>query len=100
VQVTFKKTDFKDDEIVFTARSLGGSSLIPDSDYNKTQFAFSALSEAGVNGLNKTELTNYLAGKQVSVNPFISNYTEGISGRTTQRIWELQWNLSMHILQD
>ena len=58
-KVTFKKTDFKDDEIVFTARSLGGSSLIPDADYNKTQFAFSALSEAGVNGLNKTELTNY-----------------------------------------
>ncbi|MCT3756290.1 insulinase family protein [Elizabethkingia anophelis] len=84
-KVTFKKTDFKDDEIVFTARSLGGSSLIPDADYNKTQFAFSALSEAGVNGLNKTELTNYLAGKQVSVNPFISNYTEGISGRTTQK---------------
>ena len=25
----FQKTDFKDDEIVFTARSLGGSSLYP-----------------------------------------------------------------------
>ncbi len=84
-KVTFKKTDFKDDEILFTARSLGGSSLIPDADYNKTQFAFSALSEAGVNGLSKTDLTNYLAGKQVSVNPFISNLTEGISGRTNQK---------------
>ncbi|WP_407483206.1 M16 family metallopeptidase [Elizabethkingia meningoseptica] len=84
-KVTFKKTDFKDDEILFTARSLGGSSLIPDADYNKTQFAFSALSEAGVNGLSKTDLTNYLAGKQVSVNPFISNLTEGVSGRTNQK---------------
>jgi len=84
-KVTFKKTDFKDDEIVFTARSLGGSSLIPDAEYNKTQFAYSALPEAGVNGLSKSDLTNYLAGKQVSVNPFVGNYVEGISGRTSQK---------------
>lgn len=84
-KVTFKKTDFKDDEIVFTARSLGGSSVINDADFNKTQFAYSALAEAGVNGLSKGDLTNYLAGKQVSVNPFIGNLTEGINGRTTQK---------------
>lgn len=84
-KVTFKKTDFKDDEIVFSARSMGGSSLINDTDYNKTQFAFPALSEAGVNGFSKSDLTNYLAGKQVSVNPTISSLFEGVSGRTTQK---------------
>ncbi|MBQ0152650.1 MAG: insulinase family protein [Chryseobacterium sp.] len=85
VKVTFKKTDFKDDEIVFTARSLGGSSLLNDTDYNKTQFAFNALTEAGVNGLSKSDLTNYLAGKQVNVSPFISTYVDGISGRSSQK---------------
>ncbi|SIS79776.1 zinc protease [Chryseobacterium ureilyticum] len=84
-KVTFKKTDFKDDEIVFTARNLGGNSIIPDADYNKTQFAFGALSEAGVGGVSKADLTNYLAGKQVSVNPMISTLFEGISGKTTQK---------------
>jgi zinc protease len=84
-KVTFKKTDFKDDEIVFSARSMGGSSLIPDADFNKTQFAFAALSEAGVNGLSKSDLTNYLAGKQVSVNPSVTPLYEGISGRTTKK---------------
>ncbi|CAA7194050.1 M16 family metallopeptidase [Chryseobacterium potabilaquae] len=84
-KVTFKKTDYKDDEIVFSARSLGGSSLIPDVDYNKVQFAFSALTEAGVNGYSKSELTNYLAGKQVSVNPSIGSLTEGVSGKTTRK---------------
>jgi len=84
-KVTFRKTDFKDDEIVFTARSLGGTSLINDADFNKTQFAFAALPEAGVNGLSKGDLTKYLAGKQVNVNPFIGNLTEGINGRTTQK---------------
>lgn len=84
-KVTFKKTDFKDDEIVFSARSLGGNSLLSDADYNKTQFAYQALTEAGVNGASKAELTNYLAGKQVSVNPYISSTLEGISGRTNQK---------------
>ncbi|MCY0979057.1 insulinase family protein [Chryseobacterium wangxinyae] len=84
-KVTFKKTDFKDDEIVFTARSLGGNSLLNDADYNKTQFAYNALMEAGVNGLSKADLTNYLAGKQLSVNPFVSGIVEGVSGRTSQK---------------
>lgn len=84
-KVTFKKTDFKDDEIVFTARSMGGSSLINDADFNKTQFAFPALSEAGVNGFSKADLTNYLAGKQANVNAMIGPYYEGISGRTNQK---------------
>lgn len=84
-KVTFKKTDFKDDEIVFSARSIGGNSLISDADFIKTQFAFSALSEAGVGGLSKADLTNYLAGKQVSVNPMIGPYFEGISGRSSQK---------------
>ncbi len=84
-KVTFKKTDYKDDEIIFSARSLGGSSLLSDNDYVKTQFAFAALPEAGVNGYNKTDLTNYLAGKQVFVAPYIYNTSEGLSGRTTQK---------------
>lgn len=84
-KVTFKKTDFKDDEIVFSARSMGGSSLINDVDFNKTQFAFPALPEAGVNGFTKADLTNYLAGKQANVNAMIGPYYEGISGRTNQK---------------
>jgi zinc protease len=84
-KVTFKKTDFKDDEIVFTARSMGGSSLISDEDFRKTQFAFPALSEAGVNGFSKADLTNYLAGKQANVNAMVGPYYEGISGRTNQK---------------
>ncbi len=84
-KVTFKKTDFKDDEIVFTARSMGGSSLINDEDFKKTQFAFPALSEAGVNGFSKADLTNYLAGKQANVNAMVGSYYDGISGRTNQK---------------
>ncbi|TLX24700.1 insulinase family protein [Chryseobacterium indologenes] len=85
IKVTFKKTDFKDDEILFAAVSLGGSSIIPDADYNKTQFAFDALLEAGIGGLSKTDLTHYLAGKQVSASSYISGLTEGVSGTSSKK---------------
>ncbi|WP_288436497.1 insulinase family protein [uncultured Chryseobacterium sp.] len=84
-KVTFKKTDFKDDEIVFSAISLGGVSVIPDDDYNKTKFAFDALLEAGLAGLSKTDLSHYLAGKQVSVSSYIGGPAEGISGTSSKK---------------
>ncbi len=84
-KVTYKKTDFKDDQIVFTARSLGGSSLLGDADYLKTQHAFGALAEAGVNGYSKNDITNYLAGKNVNVNPSISGLYEGMNGNSTKK---------------
>ncbi|RQO38404.1 peptidase M16 [Chryseobacterium sp. KBW03] len=84
-QVTFKKTDFKDDEITFAAISLGGVSVIPDADYHKTRFAFDALLEAGIGGLSKTDLTHYLAGKQVSASSYVGGLTEGVSGTSSKK---------------
>lgn len=84
-KVTYKKTDFKDDQIVFTARSLGGTSLISDADFLKTQHAFGALDEAGVNGYAKNDITNYLAGKNVMVRPTISSLFEGFQGSSTKK---------------
>ncbi|RKE82989.1 M16 family metallopeptidase [Chryseobacterium sp. AG363] len=84
-KVTFKKTDFKDDEIVFAAISLGGVSVIPDTDYNKTKYAFDALLEAGLAGLSKTDLAHYLAGKQVSASAYVGGLTEGVSGTSSKK---------------
>ncbi|MDO5615323.1 MAG: insulinase family protein [Cruoricaptor ignavus] len=87
-KVTYKKTNFKEDEILFSARSLGGNSLLSDADYIKTQFAFPALAEAGVNGYSKNDLTKYLAGKQVNVAPSVGMLTEGLNGKSNQKDFE------------
>ncbi|MFZ4930120.1 M16 family metallopeptidase [Chryseobacterium sp. Mn2064] len=84
-KVTFKKTDFKDDEIIFSAISLGGVSLISDTDYNQTKFALDALLEAGLAGLSKTDLARYLAIKQTSVGSYVGDLTEGISGTSSKK---------------
>lgn len=85
VKVSYKKTDFKDDEIVFKAISLGGTSLLDDETYKNTKFAFDGLDEAGFNGYTKSDIQKYLSGKQVNVSPFVSSLYEGMSGNSTKK---------------
>ncbi|RKE92299.1 M16 family metallopeptidase [Ichthyenterobacterium magnum] len=86
--VTYKVTDFKNDEILFDAFSYGGNSLYTDEEYKATTFANGGLAEAGVNNFNKVELSKILSGKIVSVRPSIGTYSEGLSGNTTPKDFE------------
>ncbi|NIF04187.1 insulinase family protein [Chryseobacterium sp. Tr-659] len=88
-KVTFKKTNFKDDEIVFNAVSLGGTSLISDEDYLKTQFAFPGLLQAGLNGLSINDLNNYGAGRNASASFYVNELSEGISGNSSKKDLDL-----------
>src|SRR5690606_23692076 len=49
-KVTYKITDFKNDEILFEGHSFGGSNLLSNEDYIKVQWALSGLTEAGFSG--------------------------------------------------
>lgn len=82
VKVILKPTDFKNDEIQIVAYSPGGTSLYPDADYFSASNASSLVDASGVGQMSNVELTKYLAGKEVSISPYISERYEGISGRT------------------
>lgn len=84
-KVTYKKTDFKNDEILFEAVSFGGSNLYSDADMKKVQFANGALTEAGFSGLKLNDINKFMTGKIASVNPYISGITEGLRGNTTPK---------------
>ncbi len=83
--VKYKKTDFKDNEILFKAQSKGGTSLYNDETLFKTAHANGGLAEAGVNGFNKTDLSKILTGKMVRVRPYIHSISEGMQGQTTPK---------------
>jgi len=87
-KVVFKKTDFKNDEILFSAYSKGGTSLYSDEDYQSTVYANAGLSEAGVGGLDKNSLNKMMSGKIVNVRPQISTYSEGLDGSSTPKDFE------------
>jgi len=80
VEVVLKPTDFKKDEILFTSYSKGGTSITDDNDYVSTMFASTAVSINGVGDFTNVEMEKQLAGKQISVSPYISDLKEGFSG--------------------
>ncbi len=92
--VVYKKTDFKDDEVLMEAYSYGGSSLYDTDTYIKTSNANGGLAEAGINGFNKTELGKLLSGKIVNVRPFIYNTREGLTGSSTPKDLETLFQLT------
>lgn len=91
--VTVKPTDFKNDEILMTAYSYGGSSLYSDEDIKKVTFANGGLYEAGVAGLSQIDMDKYMTGKLVRVSPRISGITEGFSGSSTPKDLETMFQL-------
>jgi len=77
VRVVLKPTDFKNDEIDITAFSPGGTSLYSDTDFLSAAYAATVVNGSGLGPYNATQLTKYLSGKNVSVQPYISERTEG-----------------------
>jgi zinc protease len=84
VKVVLKPTDFKDDEILMTAYSKGGSSLYPVSQNLSANFATSVIGESGLSEFDNIELQKALSGKMVQVSPFIRELQEGFSGSSSK----------------
>jgi zinc protease len=93
VKVVMKPTDFKNDEIVFSAFRWGGTSLYPDKDYMSASFAAGIADEAGIGQFNSTALEKMLAGKIVSVSPTISELSEGFTGNCAPADMETAFQL-------
>ena len=85
VRLILKPTDFKADEVVLSAYSPGGVSRLPDSLRTASAFAGPALRTGGVGAFSAIDLQKKLAGRLVSVGPYIGPYEEGVSGSTTRR---------------
>ena len=93
VKVIIKPTDFKNDEIVFSAFSPGGSSLVSDEDFLSADNSSSLVYESGLGSFSRTELDKYLSGKIVNVNPYIGYYDEGLNGGTSPKDLETFFQL-------
>ena len=79
-KVVLKPTDFKNDQVLISAKSQGGTSLYSDSNYLSAANATSATLYGGVGNYDIMSLQKELTGKQVSVSPYIAEYNEGLSG--------------------
>ncbi len=94
-RVLLKPTDFKDDEVLFAARSPGGESLLPNRDVINADLSSVAMSVSGLGAFNQTALTKKLTGKRAFVSANISEDSEGLSGGASSRdietLFQLAW---------
>jgi len=94
VRVILKPTDFKNDEISFSAFSPGGSSLYSDADFQSAQYATTIIRTGGLGEFNAVQLPKLLSGKRASVSPYIAERSEGISGLTSPKDLETALQLT------
>ena len=83
VTVIAKQTDFRNDEVVFTAFSPGGHSLVDDADHVSATYTAQIVGSSGVGAHDNISLEKLLAGKVVSVYPYISELFEGFGGNAS-----------------
>jgi zinc protease len=87
-KVTFKKTDLKNDEIVFSAYRFGGSSLYMGSDFQSADYCNNVVDEMGYGAFSNTDLQKFLTGKTASVATIMDLNTEMVNGRSSIKDFE------------
>lgn len=94
VEVWLKPTDFKSDQVVFSAYARGGTSLAAEQDYEDADLAAALASVGGFGGFSPVELSRLLSGRIATVTPRIGSYTQEISGTATPRDLETALQLN------
>ncbi|MBN2597450.1 MAG: insulinase family protein [Marinifilaceae bacterium] len=88
-------TDFNKDEISMNAFSFGGTSLLPQSDLVSADFAVALVGDSGLGEFSAIQLRKKLAGKLVSVSPYLGTYSEGMKATSSvvdlETMMQLVW---------
>jgi len=94
LKIILKPTDFKNDQILFSATSKGGTSLAADKDFRSAEMADQLVTSSGIADFDETQLGKLLTGKVVNVNPFIGTYNEGLRGSSSPKDLETALQLT------
>lgn len=84
-RVIVKPTEFKEDEVLFSAWSPGGVSLYDVDDVISAEFASTIMTISGAGNFDKITLDKMLADKVFNLSANISELREGFNGNSTVR---------------
>ncbi len=94
VRMILKPTDFKNDEIVISAFSPGGTSLYPDDDIMSATLASTIVFQSGLGTYDYTGLQKKLSGNTARLTPYINELREGVNGNCSPRDLETMLQLN------
>ncbi|HET9958478.1 MAG TPA: insulinase family protein [Polyangiaceae bacterium] len=92
-RVVLKPTDFKADEILGQAISFGGTATLPAREFGDARLAHEIVTTSGVGALDRQQLARALAGKAVTVYPWIAEQDEGIRANAAPQDLETMFQL-------
>jgi len=92
-EVYLKKTDFKNDQILFQAYAPGGTSIYNDKDLEVAQHACSIVDEGGIAEFDKVQLQKLLTGKSISISPSMGSLTRNFRGYASPKDLETMFQL-------
>lgn len=93
VKVILKPTDFKNDQILINGYSFGGTSLASDADFRSANLADDLVGSSGIADMTEIQLDKMLAGKNLSISPYISETSQGINGSSSPKDLETAFQL-------
>jgi len=91
--VWLKPTSFKNDELLLSCFSEGGTSLYPDSVFQSAANAGNLIAAFGIAGYNPVDLSKILNGKTVQLQPYIQERWQGLNGRMSPKDMETAMQL-------
>ncbi|MDO5665704.1 MAG: insulinase family protein [Bacteroidia bacterium] len=93
MKVILKPTDFKDDQILMSGRSVGGFSQYALQDPINARMMSGIMTLGGVGNFSVTNLSKALAGKTASAKPSISLTTQDFGGSSSIKDFETMLQL-------
>ncbi|MEO5817147.1 MAG: insulinase family protein [Gemmatimonadaceae bacterium] len=93
-RVLLKPTDFKEDEVLFSAYSPGGASLLPDKDVINADLSSIVLSVSGVGDFNQITLGKKLTGKRAGVRSSLNETSQSLGGSASAKDLETMFQLA------
>lgn len=93
IKVLLKKTDFKNDQIIFSSFAKGGTSVASDADFKSAQMV-GLIAQNGVGEFNPTQLNKLLAGNTGRAGTYIGDLYQGFSGSASPKDLETSFQLA------
>ncbi|MBD8387124.1 pitrilysin family protein [Dysgonomonas sp. BGC7] len=93
ITIVLKHTDFKNDQIVMSGLSYGGTSMFEDNEVLEAGLINIVPSVGGVGAFSSSDLQKVLAGNSAQVAPSVSQWTQSFSGTSTKKDLETMLQL-------
>jgi len=92
IKVVLKPTDFKNDQILFSSYSRGGTSVADPNDYQSADFS-GIIPQSGVGDFSPSQLNKLLAGNTGNAASYIDDLYQGFSGSSSPKDLETAFKL-------